>query len=97
MLSGTRFSWAEAFFGFFVFIISTADTIGLNLLNGEPEDAVEREILEPLKITRQAISGATEAAISILRIDDVLWAQMEAQVPDDIQQQIQGFGAEWAY
>ena len=73
---------------------SGGDSIGLDLQNGEPEDAVKRGILEPLNITKQAISGATEAAISILRIDDVLWAQMDAQVPDDVQQQMQGFGAE---
>tara|TARA_B110000881_G_C18116517_1_gene290013 strand:- start:92 stop:424 length:333 start_codon:yes stop_codon:yes gene_type:complete len=70
------------------------DNIGLDLLTGEPSDTVARGILEPLKITRQAISGATEAAISILRIDDVLWAQMDAQVPDEVQEQLQGFGAE---
>ena len=70
------------------------DFIGLDLINGEPKDTVSRGILEPLKIAKQAISGATEAAISILRIDDVLWAQMDAQVPDDIQQQLQGLGAE---
>ncbi len=73
---------------------SEGDSIGLNLQNGEPEDAVKRGILEPLNITKQAISGATEAAISILRIDDVLWAQMDAQVPEGIQEQMQGFGAE---
>jgi len=70
------------------------DFIGLDLTNGEPKDTVSRGILEPLKIAKQAISGATEAAISILRIDDVLWAQMDAQVPDDVQQQLQGLGAE---
>ena len=42
----------------------------------------------------QAISGATEAAISILRIDDVLWAQMDAQVPDGRPREYSGFGAE---
>ncbi len=73
---------------------SDGDFIGLDLKNGEPRDTIERGILEPLKIAKQAISGATEAAISILRIDDVLWAQMEAQVPDDVQQQLQGLGAE---
>ena len=70
------------------------DFIGLNLETGEPSDTISRGVLEPLKITRQAISGATEAAISILRIDDVLWAQMDAQVPDEVQEQLQGFGAE---
>ena len=43
---------------------------------------IENGILEPLRITRQAISGATEAAVSILRIDDVLWAKADATVPD---------------
>jgi chaperonin GroEL (HSP60 family) len=68
--------------------------IGLDLDTGIPSDTVSRGVLEPVKITRQAISGATEAAISILRIDDVLWAQMDAQVPDDIQQQLAGMGPE---
>jgi chaperonin GroEL (HSP60 family) len=68
--------------------------MGLNLGTGDPSDTVSRGLLEPLKITRQAISGATEASISILRIDDVLWAQMDAQVPDEVQEQLQGLGAE---
>ena len=70
------------------------DFMGLNLETGDPSDTISRGLLEPLKITRQAISGATEASISILRIDDVLWAQMDAQVPDEVQEQLQGFGAE---
>ena len=39
-------------------------------------------ITEPLAVTRHAIAGATEAAISVLRIDDVLWAKQDAQEPD---------------
>ena len=70
------------------------DFIGLDLIDGEPKDTISRGVFEPLKITKQAISGATEAAISILRIDDVLWAQMDAQVPDEAQEMLQGFGAE---
>lgn len=70
------------------------DFMGLDLETGVPSDTISRGLLEPLKITRQAISGATEASISILRIDDVLWAQMDAQVPDEVQEQLQGFGAE---
>ena len=72
----------------------SGDYIGLDLVDGEPKDTISRGILEPMKITRQAISGATEAAISILRIDDVLWAQMDAQIPDEVQQNLQGFGPE---
>ena len=73
---------------------SEGDFVGLDLVDGEPKDTISRGILEPLSITRQAISGATEAAISILRIDDVLWAQMDAQIPDEVQEKLQGFGAE---
>ena len=46
---------------------------------------VEQGILEPYLIARQSIAGATEAAISILRIDDVLWAKQDptmAEVPE---------------
>ena len=42
----------------------------------------EALITEPLSVTRHAIAGATEAAISVLRIDDVLWAKQDAQEPD---------------
>ena len=72
----------------------SGDYMGLDMSDGEARDTISRGILEPLSITRQAISGATEAAISILRIDDVLWAQMGAQVPDEVQERLQGFGAE---
>ena len=43
---------------------------------------VKLGILEPEGIVKQAIIGATEVAISILRIDDVLWAKQEMQMPD---------------
>ena len=70
------------------------DYVGLDLSDGDAKDTISRGILEPMRITRQAISGATEAAISILRIDDVLWAQMDAQIPSEVQESLQGFGAE---
>jgi chaperonin GroEL (HSP60 family) len=72
--------------------VENGDNIGLNLFEDEPSDVVSRGILEPLKITRQALSGATEAAISILRIDDVLWAQMDAEVPQEVQESLSGMG-----
>tara|TARA_B100001996_G_scaffold306933_1_gene248214 strand:+ start:1374 stop:2966 length:1593 start_codon:yes stop_codon:yes gene_type:complete len=74
--------------------VEGTDNIGLNLTTGYPSEVISRGVLEPLKITRQALSGATEAAISILRIDDVLWAQVDAQVPDDVQQGLAGMGAD---
>jgi len=45
---------------------------GLNLLTNRIEDMVESKIIEPLKIKSQAISSASEVAIMILRIDDVI-------------------------
>ena len=47
---------------------------GLNVFKGEVEDMWKNGVIEPLRIKTQAISSATEAAIMILRIDDVLAA-----------------------
>jgi len=55
---------------------------GINLFNGEVEDMISNGVIEPLGIVRQAIIGATEAAISILRIDDVLWAKQDVEIPE---------------
>jgi len=41
-----------------------------------------------LRISRQAIKGATDSAIAVLRIDDILWAKQDAQVPDEVQQRL---------
>jgi chaperonin GroEL (HSP60 family) len=62
-----------------------ADQIGLNVLERQPANMVELGVIEPLLILDQGIAGATEAAISVLRIDDVLWAKQDpamAEVPD---------------
>ncbi len=45
---------------------------GLNLFNNKIENMLEARIIEPLKIKTQAISSASEVAIMILRIDDVI-------------------------
>jgi len=45
---------------------------GLNLFKNKVENMLEAKILEPLKIKTQAISSASEVAIMILRIDDVI-------------------------
>ncbi|MCE8423030.1 MAG: TCP-1/cpn60 chaperonin family protein [Candidatus Methanoperedens sp.] len=45
---------------------------GLNVFEGKVENMWERGVIEPLRVKTQAISSATEAAIMILRIDDVL-------------------------
>jgi thermosome len=44
---------------------------GLNVWDGKVTDMKKMKIIEPLRVMKQAILGATETAIMILRIDDV--------------------------
>ena len=48
---------------------------GVDVFAGKVEDMAEKGVLEPLKVKKQAISSATEVAIMILRIDDVIAAK----------------------
>jgi chaperonin GroEL (HSP60 family) len=48
---------------------------GLNLFSAGIEDNMENGIVEPLQVKTQAISSASEVAIMILRIDDVIAAK----------------------
>ena len=59
-----------------------AHHIGLNVENKVPSNMVDDGIVEPLRITRQVLAGATEAALSVLRIDDVLWAKQDPSIPE---------------
>lgn len=45
---------------------------GLNLFTNKVENVIEARIIEPLKIKTQAINSASEVAMMILRIDDVI-------------------------
>jgi len=47
-------------------------TYGLDVLEGKPVDMLKAGVIEPLRVKTQAISGAAEAAVMILRIDDVI-------------------------
>src|SRR3989344_4826861 len=47
---------------------------GLNVTTGKAEDMWAKGVIEPLKIKTQAIQSASEAAIMLLRIDDVISA-----------------------
>jgi len=48
---------------------------GINVFNGKVEDALRNNVLEPIRVGTQAIGSATDAAIMILRIDDVIAAK----------------------
>lgn len=52
---------------------------GINLYNGKIEDMLELGVIEPIRVGRQAIDSATEAAVMILRIDDVIAAKGETK------------------
>ena len=45
---------------------------GINIFTGKVEDSLKAGIIEPIKIKSQAINSASEVAMMILRIDDVL-------------------------
>jgi len=47
---------------------------GINVFTGKVMDAWAEGVIEPLKIKTQAISSASEVAVMILRIDDVIAA-----------------------
>ena len=49
-------------------------TSGLDAYTGEVVDMEEDGVVEPLRVKTQAIESATEAAVMILRIDDVIAA-----------------------
>jgi len=45
---------------------------GLDMDTGEPVDMLGQGVVEPLRVKTQAINSAAEAAVMILRIDDVI-------------------------
>ena len=49
-------------------------TVGVDVFAGEPADMLKRGVIEPVRVKKQAIKSASEAAIMILRIDDVIAA-----------------------
>ncbi len=45
---------------------------GVNVFTGKITDMKKEKVLEPLRVGKQGISSATDAAVMILRIDDVI-------------------------
>jgi archaeal chaperonin len=48
---------------------------GLNVYTGKIVDMRDQKVIEPIRVGRQAINSATDAAVLILRIDDVIAAK----------------------
>jgi thermosome len=53
-------------------------TFGLDVDAGKPADMLKAGVVEPLRVKTQAISSAAEAAVMILRIDDVIASSKSA-------------------
>jgi thermosome len=51
---------------------------GLDVYQGKPVDMLKAGVVEPLRVKTQAISSAAEAAVMILRIDDIIAASKVA-------------------
>src|SRR2546425_902660 len=48
---------------------------GVNVFTGKVSDMRKENVVEPIRVGAQAIASATEAAVMIIRIDDVIAAQ----------------------
>ncbi len=53
-------------------------TAGLNVFTGKVSDLRAEGVLEPVRVVRQALMSATDAAVMILRIDDVIASKAKA-------------------
>ena len=54
---------------------------GVNVFTGKVVDMKELNVLEPFRVGKQAINSATDAAVMILRIDDVIAARGGGPMP----------------
>jgi len=54
-------------------------TAGVNVFTGGIADMLKENVIEPLRVPKQAINSATDAAVMILRIDDVIAAKGESK------------------
>src|SRR6184192_1696458 len=48
---------------------------GINVFSGKVTDMKKENVLEPIRVGTQAVSSATDAAVMVLRIDDVIAAR----------------------
>ena len=58
-------------------------TNGLDLETATPIDMKGAGVIEPLRVKMQAINSATEAAVMILRIDEIIAASGAGGMPSE--------------
>jgi len=71
---------------------------GVNVFKGKVSDMIKENVIEPLRVTKQALSASTETAILILRIDDVIASRgggPTGPMPEPGQYDIKGEGSEF--
>ena len=56
-------------------------TYGIDVDTGKPMDMLKNGVVEPLRVKTQAVSSAAEAAVMILRIDDVIASSSKSAAP----------------
>ncbi len=54
---------------------------GVNVIKGRISEMIREKVIEPLRVKKQAIESATEAATMILRIDDVIASKKSEKPP----------------
>ncbi|MGI0148431.1 MAG: thermosome subunit beta [Thermoplasmata archaeon] len=54
---------------------------GINVFTGKVSDMKKENVIEPIRVGGQAISSATDAAVMVLRIDDVIAARSGGGAP----------------
>ncbi|WP_342305455.1 thermosome subunit alpha [Methanolobus sp. ZRKC5] len=58
----------------------TMKNAGLDIETGDVVDMLERGIVDPLRVKTQAIKSASESAVLVLRVDDMLRAREQAMM-----------------
>ncbi|AKB83988.1 Heat shock protein 60 family chaperone GroEL [Methanosarcina barkeri 3] len=59
-------------------------TAGLNVFEGKVVDMWKNFVVEPLRVKTQVINAATESAVMILRIDDIIASTRAAPGPEEM-------------
>ncbi|NLI62413.1 MAG: thermosome subunit [Methanosarcinaceae archaeon] len=58
--------------------------LGIDVYTGEVADMFELGVVDPTRVKQNMIKAATEAAVMILRIDDVLRSRVRSEIPSNI-------------
>ena len=66
---------------------------GLDVYTGDISDSLEKGIVDPLRVKKQAIKSASEVANMVLRVDDMLKAQRREMMDVNPEHNIHNYDA----